>query len=65
MEHSWIEIIVTGLILLVLVIFAIVRLGAGTAAAAGLGYFPMSILPARLRRFLFGERNDTEHKPNS
>ena len=65
MDHSWIEKIVTGLILLALVIFAILRLGACMAAGAGLGLFAMSMIPARLRRFLFGERNDTPHTPNN
>ncbi len=64
MDHSWVEKIVTGLIILGVVIFAILRAGAGTAAVAGLGHFPMSMIPTRLRRFLFGERNDTAHKPN-
>jgi hypothetical protein len=62
MDHSWIERIVTGLMTLeVVVIFAMLRVGAGTAAAAGLGHFPMSMIPTRLQRFLFGERNDTSH----
>ena len=64
MDHSWIEKIVAGLIVLGIVIFGFLRLGAGTAAVAGLGYVPMSKIPARLRRFLFGERNDAIHKPN-
>jgi hypothetical protein len=57
MDHSSVEKILTGLIALGVVIFAIVRLGAGTAGAAALGHFPMSMIPARLRRFLLGERN--------
>jgi hypothetical protein len=65
MDHSWIEKTVTGLIILGAVIFAILRVGAGTAAVAGLGHFPMSMIPTRLRRFLFGERNATAHKPNN
>lgn len=65
MDHSWVEKIVTGLIILGVVILAILRAGAGTAAVAGLGHFPMSMIPTRLRRFLFGERNDTAHKPNN
>jgi len=64
MDHSWIEKILTGLILLVLVIFGILRFGAGMAGAAGLGHFPMSLIPARLRRFFFGERSGAAHKPN-
>ena len=64
MDHSWIEKIVAGLIVLGIVIFGILRFSAGMAGAAGLGYVPMSKIPARLRRFLFGERNDTAHKPN-
>lgn len=65
MDHSWVEKIVTGLIILGVVILAILRAGAGTAAVPGLGRFPMSMIPTRLRRFLFGERNDTAHKPNN
>jgi hypothetical protein len=65
MDHSWIEKVVAGLIALGVVIFAILRVGAGTAAVAGLGHFPISMIPIRLRRFLFGERNDTAHKPNN
>ena len=59
MDQTWIERILTGLIILGVVIFAIVRVGALTAAVAALGYLPMSMIPPRLRRFLFGERNDT------
>jgi hypothetical protein len=44
-----------------LVLLALLRVGAGTAAVAGLGHFPMSRIPAQLRRFLFGEKNDTGH----
>ena len=65
MDHSWIEKILAGLIVLAGVVLAILRVGAGTAAVAGLGHFPMSRIPVRLRRFLFGERNDTTHKPNN
>jgi hypothetical protein len=65
MDHSWFEKIVTGLIILGVVIFAILRVGAGTAAVAGLGHFPMAMIPTRLRRFLVGERNDTAHKSNN
>jgi len=64
MDYSWlIKWILTGLFILGVVIFGIIRLGFGTAAAAGLGHLPMSMVPARLRHFLFGERNDTAHKP--
>ena len=65
MDYSWTDKILFGLIILGLVIFTIIRAGAGIAAVAGLGHFPMSMIPPRLRRFLFGERNDTAHKPNS
>jgi hypothetical protein len=54
--------ILTGLFILGVVVFGIIRLGFGTAAVAGLGHVPMSMLPARLRRFLFGERNNTAHE---
>ena len=64
MDHSWIEKILAGVIVLGAVIFAILRLGAGAAAVAGLGHFPVSMIPARVRRFIFGERNDTAQKPN-
>jgi hypothetical protein len=64
MDHSWIEKILTGLIILVLVIFGMLRFAAGMAGAAALRHFPISMLPARLRRFFFGERNDTAHRPN-
>jgi len=62
MDHSAIEKIVTGLVVTGIVIFAIIRVGAGTAAVAGLGHVPMSMIPPRLRRFLFSERNDTAQK---
>jgi hypothetical protein len=62
MNHSLIEKIVTVLIVSGAVIFAIIRVGAGTAAVAGLGHVPMSMIPTHLRRFLFGERNDTAKK---
>ena len=65
MNHSAIEKIVTGLIISGVVIVAIIRVGAGTAAVAGLGHIPMSMIPTRLRRFIFDERNDTAHKPNN
>ena len=62
MDHAWlIRKILSGLVILGAVIFGIVRLGAGTAAVAGVGSLPMSMVPARLRRFLFGERNPTAH----
>jgi len=54
-----------GLIIVGVVIIAILRFAGGLAAAAGLGRFPMSMIPARLRRFLYGEPNDAAHKPNS
>lgn len=64
MDYSWlIKWILTGLFILGVVILGIIRLGFGTAAVAGLGHVPMSIVPARLRRFLFGERNNAAHKP--
>jgi hypothetical protein len=62
MDHSLVEKIVTGLIVTAVVIFTIIRAGAGTAAVAGLGHVPMSMIPTRLRCFLFGERNDTAQK---
>jgi hypothetical protein len=63
MDYSWlIRWILTGLFILAIVVFGIIRLGFGTAAAAGLGHLPMSKVPARLRRFLFGERTNTAHK---
>jgi hypothetical protein len=65
MDHTSIEKIVTALIVSGVVIIAIIRVGAGTAAVAGLGHVPMSMIPTRLRRFLFGERNDSAHKPNN
>lgn len=53
MEHSWlIEKVLTGLIVFAAVAFAVLRLGGGLAAVAGLGQFPMSMIPARLRPFL-------------
>jgi hypothetical protein len=64
MDHAWIEKITVGLIVLGVVILAILRVGAGTAAVGALGYFPMSMIPARMRRFLFGERNDATDKPS-
>jgi hypothetical protein len=65
MNHSLVEKIVTGLIVTAVVIFTIIRVSAGTAAVAGLGHIPMSMIPTRLRRFIFGERNDAAHKPNN
>ena len=66
MNYSWLgEKFLPGLVIVGVVIFAILRFGGGLAAAAGLGRFPMSMIPARLRRFLFGERNDTAHKPTT
>ncbi|HKF02969.1 MAG TPA: hypothetical protein VKB49_11680 [Candidatus Sulfotelmatobacter sp.] len=65
MDHSWIEKIVAGLIVLVVVIYGLFRLGLVTAAAGALGYVPMSKIPTRLRRFLFGERNEAGHKLNN
>jgi len=64
MDYAWlIKKILTGLFILGVVIFGIIRLGFGTAAVAGLGHVPMLMVPARLRRFLFGERTNTAHKP--
>jgi hypothetical protein len=57
MDHAWVEKIVTGLIVLGVVAIAILRAGASTAVLAALGQFQVSRIPARLRRFLFGERN--------
>ena len=65
MEHSWVEKVILGLVILGVVVIGILRLGLGTAQVAGLGYLPMSWIPTRLRRFLFGKRNDTEHKPSN
>jgi hypothetical protein len=65
MDHSSTEKILTGLIVSGVVILTIIRVGAGTAAVAGLGHIPMSMIPTRLRRFIFGERSDTAHKPNN
>ena len=64
MDYAWlIKKTLTGLFILGVVIFGIIRLGFGTAAVAGLGHVPMSMVPARLRRFLFGERTNTARKP--
>ena len=57
MDHAWVEKVLTGLSVLGVVLIAILRAGLGTAAAAALGHLSMSMIPARLRRFLFGERN--------
>jgi hypothetical protein len=66
MDHSWLtEKILIGLVILGVVVFAMLRLGGGIAAVAGLGHFPMSLIPARLRRFLFGERSDTTHEQSN
>jgi hypothetical protein len=66
MDHSWLtEKILIGLVILGVVVFAMLRLGGGIAAVAGLGHFPMSLIPARLRRFLFGERSDTMHEQSN
>jgi hypothetical protein len=48
--------IVAGLVILGALVFAVLRLGGGIAAVSGLGYVPASVLPAPLRRFLFGEK---------
>jgi hypothetical protein len=66
MNYSWlVDKILIGLVILGVVVFTILRLGGGIAAVAGLGHFPMSLIPARLRRFLFDERNDTTRKQNN
>jgi hypothetical protein len=66
MEYSWlIEKILTGLVVFAAVVFAVLRLAGGLAAVAGLGQFPMSMIPVRLRRFLFGEQIDPAHKPHN
>jgi hypothetical protein len=66
MEHSWlIEKILAGLVVFLVLFFAVLRLVGGLAAVAGLGQFPMSMIPARLRRFLFGERDTQAHKSNN
>ena len=57
MDYSLTEKIFTGLLVFGAVLFAVLRVGVGSAAVAGLGHFPMSMIPERLRRFLFGERN--------
>ncbi|PYU66224.1 MAG: hypothetical protein DMG49_22640 [Acidobacteria bacterium] len=63
MDYSWLmKWILTGLFMIGVVIFGIIRLGFGTAAPAGLGHLPMSMVPARLRRFLLGEQTNTAHK---
>jgi hypothetical protein len=50
MDYSWLtEKILIGLVILGIVVFAMLRLGGGIAAVAGLGHFPMSPIPARLR----------------
>jgi hypothetical protein len=64
MDYSWlVKQILTGLFILRVVIFGIIRLGFGTTAVAGFGHLPMSMVPARLRRFPFGEQNNVAHKP--
>jgi hypothetical protein len=66
MEHSWlIEKILTGLIVFAAAVFAVLRLGGGLAAVTGLGRFPMSMIQVRLRRLLFGDRNESAHKPHN
>jgi hypothetical protein len=50
------KITVGFVVLVATVIYGVLRLGGGTAAAAAMGYFPMSMIPARLRHFLFGEQ---------
>ena len=64
MDHSWIDKILIGLVILGVVVLTLLRVGMGTAAAAGLGHFPSSMIPPRLRRLLFGERNDARQKHN-
>jgi hypothetical protein len=52
MDYSWLtKKILIGLVILGAVVFAMLRLGGGIAAVAGLGHFPMSLIPARIRRF--------------
>ena len=48
--------LVTSLVILAGLVFTVLRLGGGIAAVSGLGYVPASVIPARLRRFLFGEK---------
>src|SRR3974390_1942605 len=49
MDYSLTGKIITGLIVVRVVLFAVIRVGARTAAVAGLGQFPMSMIPARCR----------------
>ena len=66
MDYSWLgEKILPGLIIVGAVTIAILRFAGGLAAAPGLGRFPMAMIPARLRRFLYGEPNDAAHKPRT
>ena len=48
--------ILAGLVIFAALVFTVLRLGGGIAAVSGLGYVPASVLPAPLRRFLFGEK---------
>jgi hypothetical protein len=48
--------VITGLVILLVVVVAVLRAGGGLTGAIGLGYLRASGLPIRLRRFLFGER---------
>ena len=57
MDSSWVEKILKGFIVLGVLVVAILRAGAGTAAVAALGHIPMSMIPRRLRHFVFGERH--------
>jgi hypothetical protein len=56
------EKVIVGLVMFGVVIIGILRLGMGTAAVAGLGHIPMSMIPTRLRCFLFGERSGGARK---
>ena len=52
--------ILIGFVVLALVVFCTLRVGAGFAAAVGLGRIPVPIIPVRLRRtlrFFLGEKN--------
>jgi hypothetical protein len=57
--------VITGLVILLVVVVAVLRAGGGLTGAIGLGYLRASGLPIRLRRFLFGERSGAHLPPGS
>ena len=59
MNYPW---LIKGLLISAILVLGALRIGWGLAAASGLGQFPISWIPVRLRRLLFGEHDKAAHK---